>query len=90
MAKPWQRGSVSTQQENCFDEVAPRLLDGKRAKRTIINRTLSHNAINRQRQLFFNLQTVHIWDGSITPAFIIEPPVGILNCALATFNSNVH
>src|SRR6516165_5866094 len=55
-AETWQGRAIGTQQEDCLDQVATRLLDGKCGKIWIVDGALTHHAVDGEGELLTNLR----------------------------------
>ena len=76
--------------ENRFDQVSARLLDGQRRQLAVVKRSLGHHAVDGQRKLLRYLVERNLCDRAIAPSRVGKQRVGVLDCALAAFDRNVH
>jgi hypothetical protein len=89
-AEARERGPVGTQEEDRLDQVAARLAHGQCRKRTVVERSLGHHAIDGQSKLLDDLLDRERRQGAVAAAPVGEQPVSIVDGGLATFDSNIH
>ena len=88
--KARQRGSIGADEEDRFDQIAPRLLDRKSRKVGIVKRAFGHDTVDSKAELLANLRDAELGDSRVTPAFFGKPGMGVLNCPLAPFDGYIH
>jgi hypothetical protein len=83
-------GAEGANQKDGLDQVTPRLLDGECREPTVIQRSLAHDAVDRERELLGDLLERHGGNGTVAAPRIRQQCVGILDGALAALDRDIH
>src|SRR5262249_16006815 len=82
--------AIGAHQEDRFDQIAARLLDGKCCKTTVVARAFGHHAVDRQPKLLVDLLQREFRQVAVAAALLAQKFEGISDGRFAALDWDVH